>query len=116
MSEVERIKIVQGSDREFSIRVIDQDTKEPFDLTGVAVGDIHANFIKTDGTCLDLTGASFITIVSALGGKIKITMTPTETALLKVGVGQSFELEITKLLKKTIVQLSKVLDVVAQVC
>ena len=111
-----RIKIVRGSDREFNVRIIDQDTKEPFDLTTVTDTDIKAEFVKSDLSCLSLTGSASITIVSALGGKIKITMTPADTLALKVGLGQSFELEITKTAKLSIVQFEGCLDVLKQVC
>ena len=112
----ENIRIVQGSDREFNVRLIDADTKEPIDLTTVTESDIAAEFVKSDGTCLSLTGAGPITIVSALGGKIKVTMSTTDTASLKPGLAQNFEVEWTKTGKLSIVQFERVLDVIKQVC
>lgn len=112
----ENIKVVQGSNREFSVRVVEQPAGTPMDLTGVAVTDIVAEFVKSDGTCLSLTGATSIVIESALGGKIKIVMTTANTAALKLGVSQAFQLKITKAAKLNIVRLEKALDVLAQVC
>jgi len=113
--ETEKLSIVQGQDIEPLIYIIDEETCTPFDLTGVT--EIRALFNKTDGTKLikTYTLSGGVTIISDLGGKIKVTLTAANTALLKTGECQSFEVEITKATKINIIQFLGKLNVYPRV-
>ena len=114
------LNIIRGSDREFTVKVSMQspcDTTgcgEPFDLTGAT--EIKALFRKDDDTVLTvtLTGGD-ITILSATSGKIKVFLSDANTALLKVGEAQSFELEIQISTITSIVQFLSSINVIDRV-
>jgi len=109
------LNIIQGSDREFNVRIESQETKEPFDLTGVS--EIVACFIKDDGSILSKKMTlGQIAVVNALGGKIKVTLDEVDTAALKAGENKSFEIEITIGTITSIVQFIEQLTVIKRVC
>jgi len=89
----EKVKITQGADAEFTVFITVEETKEPLDLTGILAAE--ARFRKSDDTALVKTLGSGVTVVSAVGGKIKVTLAPADTALLKPGLGEDFVLKIT---------------------
>jgi hypothetical protein len=114
------LNVIRGSDREFVIKVSIQNPcdaaacGDPFDLTGVT--EIKALFRKTDETVLTVTKtATDITVLSATAGKIKVFLSDTNTALLKVGDAQSFEIEIQVGTITSIVQFRDILNVVDRV-
>lgn len=88
------LHIIKGSDREFTLRVIIEETCEPFDLTGVS--EIRALFKKTDDTALvkTMTSGAITVMGSPSNGKIKVLLGDADTTLLKVGEEQAFEIEI----------------------
>ena len=92
------VDIIQGTDREFSLRIVKKSTEEPFDLTGLTGTDLA---LKMPGTDSDLeftmtpnVNGSALSIASALGGKILVSLSDIDTALLKSGDGQNMELTI----------------------
>lgn len=92
------VDIIQGTDREFVLRIIKKSTEEPFDLTGLTGTDLALK-LKGEETDLELTltpnaNGSKLEIVSALGGKIKVTLSDLDTPLLKKSDGQGIELTI----------------------
>jgi hypothetical protein len=92
------LDIIKGSDREFTLRIVRKSTEEPFDLTGLA-GAALALKIPTDADSLELTltpnaNGSKLEIISALGGKIKVTLSDVDSGLLKAADGQNIELTI----------------------
>lgn len=109
------INIIRESDREFSVRITIKETGDPFDLTGVS--QIKAYFPKTDGTALEknLSPSGAIVVLNALAGKIKITLSEADTALLNVGEAQSFEVEIQIGSITSIVQFVESLNVIDRV-
>ena len=90
--------IIQGTDRDFTLRIVKKSTDEPFDLTGLASTALALQLPGEDAN-IELTldvnaNASKLEIVSALGGKIKVTISDIDSALLKKGDGQDMELTI----------------------
>lgn len=109
------INVIRGSDREITIRIETKKSQEPFDLTGVS--EIEACFLKEDDTILSkkmTTGG--VSVVSALAGKIKVILTETDTATLKVGESRSFEVLVTIGSVTSIVQFIEQLNVIKRVC
>lgn len=108
------LNIIKGSDREITVRITLKETGEPFDLTGV--DEITALFRKADESVLQktMTGGA-ISILSACAGKIKILLTEADTASLKVGEAQSFEIEVEVGSITSIVQFVETLNVIDRV-
>lgn len=109
------LSVIRESDREFSVRVTIKETGAPFDLTGVT--QIKAYFPKADGTALEknMTPSGAISVLSACAGKIKITLSEADTALLNVGEAQSFEVEIQIGTNTSIIQFVEALNVIDRV-
>ena len=92
------IDVIQGTDREFTLRIVSKSTEEPKDLTGLTA-DALTLVLPGEDTNLSLTldanlNGSQLSIVSALGGKIKVTLSDSDTPLLKARDGQDMELTI----------------------
>lgn len=92
------IDIIQGTDREFTLRIVKKSTEEPKDITGLT-GDALSLVLPGEDTNLTLTldanaNASQLSIVSGPGGKIKVTLSDSDTPLLKARDGQDMELTI----------------------
>ena len=92
------VDVIQGTDREFTLRIVSKSTEEPKDLTGLT-GDALKLILPGEDANLELTldvnaNASQLTITSAIGGKVKVTLSDTDTALLKARDGQDMELTI----------------------
>lgn len=101
MTPVNQITIIQNSDVDFQVRVVDSACGDPVDLTPytlAASGDIHAIFI--DSCCnrvvKTLSASGGVTTVNVGGGKMNIHLTAVDTAGLKSGDPQSFEIELVK--------------------
>ena len=92
------INIIQGTDREFTLRIERESTKEPVDLTGLATDQLELMLPGEDADlALTLTpnvNGSKLEVISALGGKIKATLSDIDTALLKAGTNLNMELTI----------------------
>ncbi len=100
ISQNEPYSIIQGgrtdaSQNPFIVRLkTDLITMDPFDLTGVSA--ITCCFMKQDGTDLVLSLGSGISIVgNPLLGKLLITLTAAQTALLNEVAFATLELAIT---------------------
>ena len=76
-------KIVQGEDRVLEFRLIDEVTNVPFNLAGVT--EINATTKGTAANVSFLLSNSEIIIADAAGGLIKINVTETKSALIKLG-------------------------------
>ncbi len=111
----ETVTIIKGEDREFFVRIQEECTGNNYDLTGVTVA--KAVFKSQSGTNVEITlAASEIEIVSpAQNGLLKLKINDTNTALLKAGNLQTFEIEIEKGTEKRIIQLEKLLNVVSRI-
>jgi hypothetical protein len=92
------VDIIQGTDREFTLRITKKASQDPFDFTGITGTNLS---IKLPGEAGDLdytltanANGSKLEIVSALSGKIKLILSDIDTALLKKGDSQNMELTI----------------------
>lgn len=99
------IKIVRGEDRVFNIKFSNRSNNEPYDLSGVTqitakfnnyVGATPAQLVKTLG--------NGIVVVSTILGRIQVTINDTESAMLKVGERQNFEVWLDMGASRRIVQ------------
>jgi hypothetical protein len=84
-----KIPIIKGEDAEIDVFLKYKDTGKPVNLTGATV---KAYLEKEDGTWLEIAGGD-ITMISEVGGNFKITISNTNSALLKDGSEMSFEVE-----------------------
>lgn len=107
------ITVIAGEDRMMILRIVDKLTQEPFDLT--AASAINARFKNADQTVLIKNLTAGVAIVSAPAGKISVSLSATETALLNVRENQSFEVEFVigtgAVAKLTVVQFIEALTV-----
>ena len=93
------VDIIQGTDREFVLRIVKKSTEEPFDLTGLTGTDLALKLPTDADPQMELTltpnaNGSKLEVVSALGGKLKVVLSDLDTPLLKKSDGQSMELTI----------------------
>jgi hypothetical protein len=109
------VTIVKGAGEVFTALL--KKDGQPFDLS-LAGTVVTACFLNADGTTLSLASpASGVVIVAPAGqGKITVTLTAVQTALLKEGlVGSEILVDATGI-ERQIFQLPKSLDVKARIC
>jgi hypothetical protein len=106
----QKLEIIAGATKEINVYLMKKSTSEPLDLT--AATQIEAVFKKADDTLLTLNLSSGVSRVSDLGGKFKVTLTTTNSALLKLDERQDFEVAVTFASSKYIVQFKECLDVI----
>lgn len=109
------VNVIKGSDRTFNIRIINKSSGDPKSLSGISGSNLKLSIPKDDGSVLELTEGSGLTVLSALGGKIQVSLTDAQTALLKAKDCQSMELTIIEGSVTSIVQFLKALNVKAGV-
>lgn len=93
-TKVDQVDIIHGEDKDITLDLLDEEGK-PFDLTGNT--EIKACFVNDDDTILSklrTTGGITVSGDDKLG-VIVVTVTKAESALLKAGVRQSFEVVVT---------------------
>lgn len=94
------VDLIKGTDRDFTLRIVKSSSQEPFNFSGILSLNAVALKLPTDsGTPMELTLAanangSLLTITSQVGGKILVTLSDVDTALLKAADGQNMELTI----------------------
>lgn len=81
-------RIVQGADTPIQIELFKRVDGKPFALTNI----VSANIILKNADDSKLTKA--MTVDDNPGGKLSVTLSAAETALLKAGDGLSFEVEL----------------------
>lgn len=106
------VKVVQGEDKIIDLKIRDENG-DPYDLTGYSA--IEAKFKNTDGTLLTLAVGTGVTVVSAILGRIQLSLTDLQTAELKAGDFMDFEVKITIGTSTQIVQFLRMLSVKKQV-
>lgn len=89
---VEQITIYQGEDRDLELHLFNE-CDEKFALG--TPDEIEAKFKNDDDTFLVKTLGSGVTIIDAPNGKIKVELTALETADLRLGEEQDFDVNIT---------------------
>lgn len=95
---MDKINIIRGTDKTFSIRVTSKETGEPFDLTGLTGTNLLLTMPGEDADqSFSLTpnaNGSKLTVPNPLSGKVVVTLSDVDTLLLKIGDGQNMELKI----------------------
>ena len=88
-----KIAIIRGEDRVLQLG-INESNGNPYDLTSAT--QIEMQLENEDGSMLELKLTdSEIAVVTAKAGTIAVTLTDTQTALLKVGISMDFQVAIT---------------------
>lgn len=106
-------KIVHGEDRVLTLQINDEGAGNH---TLGTPSEITAKFKKTDNSILSKTLTSTaVAIVDDPGGRITVTLSAADTASLKVGDSQTFEVAILKSAQTRIVQFYRALSVCASV-
>ena len=110
-----RPEIICGEDKSLIVKLENEVTEYPFDLTGAT--EIEAIFMKNDGTGLHkLLTTSGIVILNAPGGAIQINLAASETQVLKISdldSLSSFEVRVSIAGKKRYVQLKSSIKILA---
>lgn len=89
-------KVVKGSDRTITVRIVMATTKELFDLS--TTSDIEARFLNEDDSILSVKmsdSGTPIIIVSAEGGRITVALTADQTADLMANDPAPFSIVLT---------------------
>lgn len=87
-------EIIQGGKAEMTVRLINGQTQDPFDLT--TMSDIKTCFENTDGTelMLSLLTGEIAIVGNPLIGKITISIPSAKTELMKVEKSGILELSL----------------------
>jgi hypothetical protein len=89
------VNIIQDSDRSFIVRLVVKSSQEPLDLTGLTGEALRVKMDGEDETLvLDLDNG--VSIISAIGGKIRVTLNEAQTLGLKPRDGQTMEIVIRR--------------------
>jgi hypothetical protein len=88
-----QVVIIRGEDRTFTVRLLQENTSEPFDLTDNA--EITARFITDTGT-LDatITNGKISILGDPTAGLIEISLNETDTLSLLIDDSASIEIKI----------------------
>ena len=87
------IQIIQGKKSVFTVKLNDAATGERYDLTPVTV--LTACFERQDGTSLTLGIGTGIVVLSAIYGRIQVSITAAQSALLSQVDNATLALSIT---------------------
>lgn len=90
----EYFTVITDEDRVLPLQLLKKNNR-PYSLAGVT--EIRARFVKNDNTVLEvtLTGLS-IAIVDSAAGRITVSLTDAQVALLKVKDRQDFDIIVEK--------------------
>ena len=109
------IEIIQGGETSFIARFTDVATGDPLDLTNIDT--LTTCFKKDDRTELTLGIGTGITIVNAVLGKIRVTLTSTQTATLALVEAATLEVTVTMLTEEPFKkQVQQAYSVIPSVC
>lgn len=101
--------IIKGEDKNLVLKFTDENG-DLLDLTTIT--EINAKFAKSDGSILERKlSLTEVSVLSALGGKIQVTLTDANTALLKSGQRQSFTVVLDFGATRRVVNFNNALDV-----
>lgn len=107
-------KIIQGGKAVIVVRLLNSETRDYYDLTGLTA--LTTCFQNEDGTELMLTLSSGISVLNATAGKIQITLTAAQTAALRVVQCATLELALTFTGDPIKTQIADAYDVAQTVC
>lgn len=109
------VDIIQGGKVTLTIRLVDSLTGDPFDLTGVTA--IETCFLNADATELMLAlGTGIIILGNPILGKIAISLTAAQTALLDLVSLATLELAVTTSGDPIKIQIPQVYSVLQSEC
>jgi len=105
------LKIVKGESRIFFVRLMNEDTKEPYDLTGVEVFEI-AMKTQSGGVMKISSNDGLVSVIEPKNmGKIQVSLSQQDTNALADGEMQSFDVYLMNEENTRIVQLRNCLSV-----
>ncbi len=108
----DKIKIIQGEDRDLVLNLVDENSGENFDLTGWAAD--KAIFKAADGTNIEKIGGDVTINAPAELGKVTVNLSDTDTSAMATSEGASFELEISMGTETRIVQFVEALEIISR--
>lgn len=104
------INIIRGADVIFTITLTNEDTGLPFSLADAT--QVKVILVNQNKTLLNLVLTDGVAINSpSVGGQAQVTLSAARTALLKLDLKQTIEVEVTKPSGVTILQFLEVLNV-----
>lgn len=104
------LKIIKGTDVSLTLYIRDSDD-QPFSLSGAT--EIIAQFAKTDDSALEKKlSLTQVVVASASLGKITVALSDVDTALLKLGDDQNFQVIVDVSTTRKIATFEKLLEVV----
>lgn len=92
-SKSRRAVIISGEDYDLSLKITSKLTKDGFDLSNAS--GIEACFLQADGSLLTKDLTNGITITNPTCGKMVVSLTNSDTGLLKQGLRLDFDVKIT---------------------
>lgn len=111
MSEL--IQIIKGDDVKIDVSIKNEDLT-PYDLSSVTAAT--ACFINADDSSLSLTLGSGVSVLDAVAGKLRVSISDTESALLKANEEASFEVQIDESGDKQSFQFIESLCIKERIC
>ncbi len=106
------LKIITGTDVSLTLYIRDSED-QPYSLSGAT--EIAVKFAKNDDSALvKLLSLAEVVVASASLGKLTLSLTDSDTALLKVGALQDFECVIDIGSTRKIASFDGLLEVVAK--
>jgi hypothetical protein len=108
------VNIIKGEDKDITVRLESKASGDPYDLTSVTA--ITCCFANADASKLSLSLSAGIVVVTALIGKITITLTAAQTALLAEVSNATLEISTTKAGKIAKTRIEKAYSVIAKIC
>jgi len=110
---MDQVKIIKGEDKSIVV-LLTTPTSGPFDLTGAT--PITCCFKNATGADLVLGLGTGIAITTALAGKLTLSLTAAQTALLATFTDATLQLTITQAGIKSKIQIESAYSVVDSVC
>ena len=107
-------QIIQGGAVSIVVRLINRQTNDPFDLTGLTA--LTCCFQNSDGTELMLSLTSGLSVLTAVLGKIQLSLSAAQTTLLNEVEQATLELTLTFAGDPIKVQIPNAYTVVASGC
>lgn len=108
--------IIQGGIKDFTVRINSVASGDPLDLTSVV--EISTCFKNADGTELMLTktGGDIVVVGDPLLGKIKVSLSDVETALLGLVDNETLEVTVDLGAGPLKVQIPNAYSVIESIC
>jgi hypothetical protein len=107
-----RVKIIQGEDKVLYFRLLDEKSRNYFDIT--AATEITVTLpVATGNPIVKKLSLAQVVIISGLGGRFDVALAPTETIRLEIGSVIAVQVSVTVGGLITIIQIPEALNVIA---